>query len=91
MLDAEHIQDVRKSIRKDYCLTHKFDQNPSPKQESFAYIFVDDKFQFIDRAIAKVASTKMKTIFAQLYNKTWTGKTRKYNVIDEGDIKEPTL
>ena len=30
---------------KDYCLTHKFDQNPSAKGKSFAYIFVDDRFQ----------------------------------------------
>ena len=72
--DAEHIQEVRKSIMKDHCLTHQFDQNPSAKGESFAYIFVDDKFQLIYCTIAKVASTKMKTIFAKLYNKTWRGQ-----------------
>ena len=47
IFDAEQIQEVRKSIMKDHCLTHKFDQNPSAKGESFAYIFVDDKFQLI--------------------------------------------
>ena len=56
---------------KDYFLTHKFDQNLSAKGESFAYIFVDDQFQFISFSIAKVANTKMKTILAELYNKTW--------------------
>lgn len=74
---------------KDYFLTHKFDQNPSAKGESFAYIFVDDQFQFISRSIAKVASTKMKIIFAELYDKS--EKWWKYNVTDEGDIKELTL
>ena len=59
---------------KDHCPTRKFDQNPSAKGESFAYIFVDDKFQLIYCTIAKVASTKMKTICAQLYNKTWRGE-----------------
>ena len=56
---------------KDYFLTRKFDQNPSAKGESFAYIFVDDQFQFISRSIAKVASTKMKMIFAELCDETW--------------------
>ena len=41
------MREVRKSIMKDHCLTRKFDQNPSGKGESFAYIFVDDKFQLI--------------------------------------------
>ena len=56
---------------KDYFLTHKFDQNLSAKGESFAYIFVDDQFQFISRSIARVASTKMKMIFAELCDNTW--------------------
>ena len=37
-------------------------------------MFVDDKFQLIYCTIATVASTKMKTICAQLYNKTWRGE-----------------
>ena len=57
---------------KDYFLTHKFDPNLSAKGGSFAYIFVDDQFQFISFSIAKVANTKMKSILAELYNKTWT-------------------
>ena len=56
---------------KDYFLTHKFDQNPSAKGESFAYIFVDGQFQFTSSSIAKVASAKMKMIFAELCEKTW--------------------
>lgn len=59
---------------RDYCLKHKFEQNPPANAESLGFIFVDDNFQLIYCAIAKVASTTMKTIFAQLYNKTWRGE-----------------
>lgn len=59
---------------RDYWLTHKFEKNPPAKAESLGFIFVDDKFQIIICAIAKVASTTIKTTFAQLYNKTWRGE-----------------
>ena len=59
---------------RDYWLTHKFEKNPPAKAESLGFIFVDDKFQIIIFAIAKVASTTMKMTFAQLYNKTWRGE-----------------
>ena len=55
---------------RDYWLTHKFEKNPPANAESLGFIFV----QLIICAIAKVASTTVKTIFAQLYNKTWRGE-----------------
>lgn len=59
---------------RDHWLTHKFEKNPPANAESLGFIFVDDKFQLIICAIAKVANATMKTIFAQLYNKTWRGE-----------------
>lgn len=59
---------------RDHWLTHKFEKNPPANAESLGFIFVDGKFQLIICAIAKVENATMKTIFAQLYNKTWRGE-----------------
>ena len=67
------MQEIRKRIVEDYCLTHRFDKNPKFNRENFAFVLVDDRFKLIYCAIPKVASTTMKEIFAQLYNKTWRG------------------
>ena len=58
---------------EDYCLTHRFDKNPNFNKDNFAFVLVDDRFKLIYCAIPKVASTTMREIFAQLYNKTWRG------------------
>jgi len=69
--EAERRQVEIKSSMRKYCLKHKVQEKPSTNFESWRYFFVDDEFQILYCAIAKVGSTTLKRMLAKLHNKTF--------------------